>query len=147
MHKNWYLVNIAVIFFSNHPQLKGTVGYLASWDFRVRIEQEHMLCRHYCPFPCQFCESQIRHNKTYYFADNLFYPLSILRKLRSSKKLFIADNFFHFPMKSPHCKFFQGEFYRFFLCNFSHYSLTMIFTEKDFETNHLKIYENYLLIP
>ena len=25
MHKNWYLVNIAGIFFSNHPQLKGTV--------------------------------------------------------------------------------------------------------------------------
>ena len=46
-----------------------------------------------------------------------------------------------------HCKFFHGKFYRFFLCNFSHYSLTMIFTEKDFETNHLKIYENYLLIP
>ena len=46
-----------------------------------------------------------------------------------------------------HCKFFHGEFYRFCLCNFAQYSLTMIFTEKDFETNHLKIYENYLLIP
>ena len=42
-----------------------------------------------------------------------------------------------------HCKFFHGKFYRFFLCNFSHYSLTMIFTEKDCETNHFKIYENY----
>ena len=46
-----------------------------------------------------------------------------------------------------HIQFFHGSFYRFFLCNFSHYSPTTIFTEKDFETNHLKIYENYLLIP
>ena len=40
-----------------------------------------------------------------------------------------------------HCKVFHGKF---FLCNFFHFNIpTMIFTEKDFESNHVKIYENY----
>ena len=40
-----------------------------------------------------------------------------------------------------HCKFFHGKFYRFCLCNFSHYSPTMIFTVKDYKSNYFKIYE------
>ena len=42
-----------------------------------------------------------------------------------------------------HCKFFHGKFYRFCLCNFSHYSPFMIFTEKDFKFDCFKIFENY----
>ena len=39
MHKNWYLVNIAVIFFSNHPHLKGTVGYSPSQLYFCRSQR------------------------------------------------------------------------------------------------------------
>ena len=46
-----------------------------------------------------------------------------------------------------HCKFFHGKFYRFFLCNFSHYSSTMIFIKIDYKSNYSKIYMNYQWIP
>ena len=38
-----------------------------------------------------------------------------------------------------HCKFFHCKFYRFYLCNFSHYSPNIIFTEKDHKSNCFKI--------
>ena len=50
-------------------------------------------------------------------------------------------------LKAAHCNFFHGKFHRFFLCNFFHCSPTMIFTEKDFESNHVKVYEDYQYIP
>ena len=42
-----------------------------------------------------------------------------------------------------HVQFFHGNFYRFFLCNFSHYSSTMIFTIFYYKSNYSKIYINY----
>ena len=46
-----------------------------------------------------------------------------------------------------HCKFFHGKFYKLILCNFSHYSSTMIFTKIDYKLNYSKIYMNYQWIP
>ena len=37
MLKNWYLVNIADTFFSNHPQLKGTVSRLLNCHSKENV--------------------------------------------------------------------------------------------------------------
>ena len=50
-------------------------------------------------------------------------------------------------MRCLHCKFFHGKFYGFFLCNFFHYSSTMIFIKIDYKSNYSKIYMNYQWIP
>ena len=47
MHKKWYLVNIAVKFFSNHPQLKGTVVCLSFHSF---ICMQKNLVKHFIIF-------------------------------------------------------------------------------------------------
>ena len=42
-----------------------------------------------------------------------------------------------------HCKFFHGKFYRFWLCNKSHYSSIMILTDFDYKFDCFKIFQSY----
>ena len=46
-----------------------------------------------------------------------------------------------------HCKFFHGIFYRFCLCNKSHYSPIMILIDFDDKFDCFKIFKSYKLIP
>ena len=48
-----------------------------------------------------------------------------------------------FFVSKHHCKLFHGKFYRFFLCNKSHYNPTVILTDIDYKFICNKIYKNY----
>ena len=72
---------------------------------------------------------------------------AILFIFRAKPTQYLVDIFFDVILLNlgsiMHCKFFHGKFYRLFLCNFSHYSSTIIFTKIDFKSNYSKIYMNY----